>query len=158
MKALKDINWRGARELLNNAFFGHNGKKGVSNNTRRSCNICILFDSMEEDKSRVKQQFSNELRNIDSRNQVWLSILQISANSTRAGRIFYFASNFDISSILQQVAEAIKDEDGVALEIAVKIKAAFKTNNNRVKWYKANNISNEDDKEKLNMRKVPTIY
>eukprot|EP00957_Ditylum_brightwellii_P044085 3345134-Ditylum_brightwellii.AAC.1 len=100
-KALKDLNWRGARELLNNAYFGHNGKKGASNNTRRTCNIRILFDSMEEDKSRVKQQFSDELRNIDSRNQVWLSILQTSTNSTRVGQIFYSAPNFDVSPILQ---------------------------------------------------------
>eukprot|EP00957_Ditylum_brightwellii_P208526 15357875-Ditylum_brightwellii.AAC.1 len=69
MKALKDLNWRGARELLNNAYFKHNGKKGASNNTRRSCNIRILFDGMEKDKSWVKKQFSDELRGIDSRNQ-----------------------------------------------------------------------------------------
>eukprot|EP00957_Ditylum_brightwellii_P031048 2352699-Ditylum_brightwellii.AAC.1 len=67
-QALKDIGWKGARELINNAYFGYRKNNGREN-TRQSCNIRILFNSTYNDRSKVRQQLSEELRDMDDRNQ-----------------------------------------------------------------------------------------
>eukprot|EP00957_Ditylum_brightwellii_P120175 9170338-Ditylum_brightwellii.AAC.1 len=118
-QALKDIGWKSARELINNAYFGYHKKNGRKN-TKWSCNIRILFNGTYNDRSKVRQQLSKELRNTDNRNQVWVALLQTCANATKVGYIFYM------------------EDEGITLEIAVKKEAAFESTNDCIKWYNMN--------------------
>eukprot|EP00957_Ditylum_brightwellii_P172311 13117780-Ditylum_brightwellii.AAC.1 len=149
--------WTEGREMLINAYFNFQEDRNGNEDTKRSINIIILFNRPTTDCDIIRKSIQEDTRRRNPMAQAWLSCLQIVACPVNAGYLFYSVCSFEISPLIHQVIDIIYEETENHIKVSITNKPAFEDQQKRKDWYDLHGLKDQDHKEELNLRKVPTF-
>eukprot|EP00957_Ditylum_brightwellii_P157478 11985363-Ditylum_brightwellii.AAC.1 len=88
-----------------------------------------------------------------------MSKLQNAANSVKIRQVFYSTSVFSLQEHLKRIVDIVYKKDNIEVEAGIVTEPAFENKNDKDAYYSNHNIKNNDeDKEKLMLRKAHAIY
>ena len=103
---------------MDHANFGNWGKDGTRYANPRRVNLRLLYNGTKEDGESLQQLLQDTIVDFHPKVKIWKYKLQTCPESPKVGFIMYRSPNFQISDLVNDLLEVIKDEKGVSINIA----------------------------------------